>query len=74
MTVSFTCRFTSVDPVWVRDARYGKDIRCQKQAARNDGEFIHIVLRSSQRCEENMLVAARMRPRVLRDTGWLLSV
>lgn len=27
-----------------------------------------------QRCGANMLVAVRMRPRVSRDTGWLLSV
>lgn len=52
MTVSFTCWFTSVDPIWVRDARYGKDIRRQEQAARNDGEFIHFAGRSSEGVEK----------------------
>ena len=39
---SFTCWFTSVDPVWVCNAGYCKDICCQEQAPWNDREFIHI--------------------------------
>lgn len=80
--VSLTCWFTGVDPVWVCDAGYREDVRCQKQAARNDGQFIHVASlmdgaaerRRRERvggCSGEILL---LLPGLWRDTGRQLSV
>ena len=75
---SFTCWFTSVDPVWVCNAGYCKDICCQEQAPWNDREFIHIAGRWSGvwRGEGiNVVVVVQVWPPECWETqGGLLSV
>lgn len=61
-----TCWFTSVDPVWVCNAGYCKDICCQKEAPWNDREFIHIFSWGSSEWREKNVVVVQMWPSVER--------